>query len=60
MSAISAIASNAGLAAQINQAASKAVNQIDRDGDHDANKPETPAETAKDSGSATSRLNIKA
>ncbi|HLJ05696.1 MAG TPA: hypothetical protein VKT26_05465 [Acetobacteraceae bacterium] len=60
MSAISAIASNAGLAAQINQAASKAVKQIDHDGDRDANKPETPAETANDPSAGSSKLNIKA
>ncbi len=61
MSSISAVAGgSAGWATQINQAASQAAKHVDRDGDHDGNKPDTVAETAKDTGAAAKMLNIKA
>lgn len=61
MSSISAVASgSASLAMQINQAASQPVKHVDRDGDHDGNKPETAAAAGKEPATSLKSLNIKA
>jgi hypothetical protein len=60
MSSINPVAGgSAGWVSQINQAAAQATKHVDRDGDRDANKPEAPAETARDGATPVSKLNIK-
>ena len=61
MSSISAVAGGGGVswAAQVNQAASQTAKRVDRDGDHDGNKPDTAAETAKDAGTSIKKLDMK-
>jgi hypothetical protein len=60
MSSISAVAGGTSWAAQVNQAATHAAKHVDRDGDHDSNKPDTAVESAKDIGAPPGKLNIKA
>ena len=57
MSPIGAVSS--GNAMHVAQA-SQAMKKVDHDGDYDNNKPETPANEAKEAKTSQQKLNIKA
>lgn len=63
MSSISAVAGGGvggvNWAAQVDQAASQAAKHVDRDGDHDGNKPDAVAEATKYPGASVKMLDMK-